>query len=71
MGRIGEPEDIANAVAFLSVARVRLDHCANIDRGRRPNGLHWTCVVVVSASPLTLDALVCAPSILSERHPEM
>ena len=39
--------------------------CANIDRGRQPNGLHWTCVVVVSASPL--DALVCAPSILSEQ----
>ena len=49
----------------LGLARIRLDHGADTDSGRRPNGLHWTCVVVVSAS--VLDALVCAPSILSEQ----
>ena len=45
---------------LLGLARVRLDHGADADRGRRPNGLHRTCVVVVS--PSALDALVCAPS---------
>jgi NAD(P)-dependent dehydrogenase (short-subunit alcohol dehydrogenase family) len=50
MGRIGEPEDIANAV-FLSLARVWLDHGSDVDRGRWTNGLHWTCLApIVSKS---------------------
>src|SRR5262249_18298315 len=40
MGRIGEPQDIANAVAFL--AGLGLDYSAGADGGRWPNGLHWT-----------------------------
>ena len=36
MGRVGEPEDIANAVAFLSLARVRLitAQTLTVDGGR-------------------------------------
>src|SRR5262249_1519568 len=51
--------------SLLGLARNRLDHRPDVDRGRRANGLHRTCVVVLSAS--ALDALVCAPSILSEQ----
>ena len=69
MGRIGEPEDIADAVAFLASPESRLDHGTDADRGRWTDGLHWTCLVVVSAS--ALDAWVCAPSILQTRHSGM
>jgi hypothetical protein len=50
---------------FLSLARVWLDRGTDANRGRWTDGLHWTCVVVVSAS--ALDAWVCAPSILPEQ----
>ena len=50
---------------LLGLARVWLDHGTDANRGRWTNGLHRTCVVVVSAS--ALDAWVCAPSILPEQ----
>ena len=65
MGRIGEPGRHCQCGRFLSLARVWLDHGTDANRGRWTDGRHWTCVVVVSAS--ALDALVCAPSILSEQ----
>ena len=39
-GRIGEPDDIANAVAFFAAPDFRLDHCPGPGRGRRADGLH-------------------------------
>ena len=42
MGRIGEPEDIANTVLFLPSPESRLDYGAGADGGRWADGLHWT-----------------------------
>ena len=50
---------------LLSLAKIWRDHGTDANRGRWTDGLHWTCVVVVSAS--ALDAWVCAPSILPEQ----
>jgi Enoyl-(Acyl carrier protein) reductase len=44
MGRIGEPEDIANAVAFLASPESGWITAQMFDRGRWTNGLHRTCL---------------------------
>jgi NAD(P)-dependent dehydrogenase (short-subunit alcohol dehydrogenase family) len=43
MGRIGEPGDIANAIAFLASPDSGWI-AAQADGGRRTNGLRWTCL---------------------------
>ena len=49
MGRIGEPEDVADAVVFLASPESRLDHGTGVDRRRRANGLHRTRLKMSSA----------------------
>ena len=52
MGRIGEPEDVANAVAFLARAGVGLDHGTDAGRGRRADGLHRTRLALGAAAAI-------------------
>ena len=40
IGRVGKPEDIANAVAFLAGTEAELHHGASLNGGRRADGLY-------------------------------
>ena len=63
-GRIGEPEDIANAVAFLAAPEFGLDHLPGPGRRRRPHGLYRARLILPSYGRATTHR-ACGPARIS------